>query len=182
MVNAFVREPASETVAGVSYTVGELTDAAAVARAVDGSDAVIWTVGASRNHPDEVALFETGALNLVAAMDRHGVRRLIALSGAGITLEGEHKPLGGRLMSALVGRVVKHVVEAKRREYEVFRRSDLEWTLVRPPRVVDGGPTGSYVAGERLRGRRITQGDLADFMVRQLTDRTYVGAAPFVSS
>ena len=181
-VHALVRDPAKAVEPGVSTTVGALTDGQAVARAVEGSDAVIWAVGASRNRPDQVDLFETGARNLVAAMNRHGVRRLVALSGAGITVDGERKPLSGRVLSAAVGLIVRHVVESKRREYLVFRDSGLDWTLVRPPRVVEGEPTGRYVSGATLAGRQVTEGDLADFMVGQLIDRTYVRASPYVSS
>jgi putative NADH-flavin reductase len=64
----------------------------------------------------------------------------------------------------------------------VFRRSDLDWTLVRPPRVADGEQTGRYVAADTLAGPRVTSGDLAAFMVDQITDTTYLRAAPFVSS
>ena len=181
-VHALVRDPAKAVEPGVSTTVGGLTDGQAVARAVEGSDAVIWAVGASRNRPDQVDLFETGARNLVAAMNRHGVRRLVALSGAGITVDGERKPLSGRVLSAAVGLIVRHVVESKRREYLVFRDSGLDWTLVRPPRVVEGEPTGRYVSGATLAGRQVTEGDLADFMVGQLIDRSYVRASPYVSS
>ena len=98
-----------------------------------------------------------------------------------VTVAGERKPLGGRLMSALVGVLARHVVEAKRREYEVFGASGLDWTLVRPPRVVDAPARGTYQAGDRLFGRSISKADLAQFMVDQLADRTYLGAAPFVS-
>jgi hypothetical protein len=115
-------------------------------------------------------------------MKRHGVRRLVALSGAGITLEGERKPIRGRLMSSAVRLLVRHVVEAKRREYLVFRDSGLDWTLVRPPRVVEGGPTGHVLASNTVVGSRITQADLAAFMVGQLDDHAYIGAAPYVSS
>lgn len=181
-VHAFVRDPASVLPPGVDVTVGDLTDAEAVARGVASSEAVIWAVGATRNEPDQVTLFERGARNLVEAMKRHGARRLIALSGAGITVHGERKPLGARLVSAVIGRIVRHVVDAKRREYEVFAASDLDWTLVRPPRVVPGGVTGRMTAGLRLEGRQVTQGDVARFMVDQLADRTYVRAAPYISS
>jgi putative NADH-flavin reductase len=162
--------------------VGDLTDAEAVGRAVEGCQAVIWAVGATRNTPDQPGLFETGARNLVAAMDRLGVRRLVALSGAGVTVEGERKPLRGRLMSAFVGLVVRNVVEAKRREYEVFARSGLDWTLVRPPRVVEGDATDSYTVGDRLSGARVTQGELAAFMVDQLSDTGYLQQAPYIGS
>jgi len=74
------------------------------------------------------------------------------------------------------------VVESKRREYVVFRDSGLDWTLVRPPRVLEGGPTGQCVSGDALVGAKVTQGDLAEFMVGQLADRSYIRAAPYVSS
>lgn len=181
-VNAFVRESRAALPPGVTTTVGDLGDADSVTRAVTGSDAVIWAVGATANRPDQVATFETGARNVVAAMQRTGARRLVALSGAGITVDGERKPLAGRLMSAFVALAVRHVVEAKRREYLVFRDADLDWTLVRPPRVVEGEATGRVRAGPALAGRSVTRGDLAEFMVAQLTDRTYVRQAPYVSS
>ena len=181
-VHAFVRDPAKIEATGVDVTVGDLTDPRAMAESVAGSEAVIWAVGATRNEADEVTLFETGARNLVAAMKRHGVRRLVALSGAGITVHGERKPLGARVLSAVIGRIVRHVVEAKRREYEVIAASALDWTLVRPPRVVPGPVTGRMTAGLRLEGRQVTEGDVARFMVEQLDDRTFVQAAPYVSS
>jgi hypothetical protein len=87
-----------------------------------------------------------------------------------------------RLISRFVGLAVRHVVEAKRREYEVFARSGLEVILVRPPRVVDGSPTGARSVGERPTGARVTSGDLAEFMVEQLADHRFVGRAPYISS
>jgi putative NADH-flavin reductase len=182
-VRALVRDPAkSRPENAVTTVIGDITDADAVERTVETADGVIWAVGATRNSRDQVPIFESGARNLVAAMKRHGVRRLVALSGAAITLDGERKPVGGRLMSAIVGRLVRHVVEAKRREYEVFKASDLDWTLVRPPRVVEGPPTGRYAAGNLLVGRTVLQGDLADFMLREVRDEKYLRAAPYISS
>jgi putative NADH-flavin reductase len=181
-VHALVRDPSKLTLPDVSVTTGDLADGQAIDRAVEGSDAVIWAVGATQNKADQVELFETAARELVAAMKRHGVRRLVALSGAGITLDGERKPIRGRLMSGLVRLLIRHVVESKRREYLVFRESGLDWTLVRPPRVVEGGPTGHLVASSTLVGARVTWADLAAFMVDQLDDRTYIGRAPYLSS
>lgn len=181
-VVAVSRDPAKiQPQPGLTAVDAEIADADAVARAVAGADAVIWAVGPTSNSADEPPLFERGAQNLVYGMRAAGVKRLVALSGAGITVAGERKPLAGRLMSAIVGVLARHVVEAKRREYEVFGQSGLDWTLVRPPRVVDAPARGSYEAGDRLAGRTVTQADLAQFMVDQLADRAYVGQAPFVS-
>ena len=115
-------------------------------------------------------------------MEAAGVRRLVALSGAAITLEGERKPLSGRVAAWVVGRAARWVVEAKRREYERIRASSLDWTLVRPPNVVPGPanpavrlrqdlPAGSF---------RVSQGDVAAALLRCATEGIYVREAPFV--
>lgn len=181
-VRALVRDRSRQPLERIDSVPGDIVDAEAVARAVEGTDAVIWCVGATRNAADQVPIFESGARNLVAAMRRHGVRRLVALSGAGVTVPGERKPLSGRLMSAVVKVAARHVYEAKRREFEVFTGSDLEWTLLRPPRVVIGPVTGRSVVGLQLSSSRVTQGDLAQAMVEQLRDTSYLHAAPFVST
>jgi len=182
-VTALVRDPGRLRGDSDLRTVaGDIRDADAVERAVQGSEAVLWAVGATRNSADQPPIFEAGAHNLVEAMRRTGVRRLVALSGAGITVAGERKPLGGRAMGLIVRIVARHVYEAKRREYEIFAGSDLDWTLVRPPRVVEGPRTGRVVIGDHLASSQVTQGDLADAMLRQLADPVNFRAAPFVST
>ena len=182
-VTALVRDP--DRMPGgsdVTLVTGDIRDADAVLRAVQGNEAVLWAVGATRNSADQPPIFEAGARNLVDAMRRSGVRRLVALSGAGITVHGERKPLGGRVMGLIVRVAARHVYEAKRREYEIFAGSELDWTLVRPPRVVDGPPTGHVVIGDRLSGSQATQGDVAAAMLQQLNDPANLRAAPFVST
>jgi putative NADH-flavin reductase len=182
-VAVLVRDPARlEEPERLRVVVGEISDAHAVEQAIAGSEGVIWAVGPTSNTPDQPALFESAATVLVDAMRRAGARRLVALSGAGVTLAGERKPLNHRLISRFVGLAVRHVVDAKRREYEVFAASGLEVVLVRPPRVVDGPATGQRSVGEQPTGARVTSGDLAEFMVEQLADRRFVDRAPYVSS
>ena len=162
---------------------GDLGDAASIEAVVAGADAVISAVGPTSNSPEQVAIFEWFARVLVAAMDRHGVRRAVALSGAGVTAPGESKRLPDRLASAVVKRVVRHVVEAKQRELDVLAASGIEWIAPRPTRVVEGAGGRPYRAGAVSVGPRstIASADLADFMVRQLTDDTYLRQAPFIT-
>ena len=162
---------------------GELPDERAIDEAVRGAGAVIWAVGPTSNSADQPPLFEAAARALVGAMDRHRVRRLIALSGAGVTMPGERKPIAGRFMSRLVALAVRHVVAAKELEREVFTESKLDWTLVRPPRVVQGEARGRPILSERLRSPRVTHGDVALAMVTLLgpAGKAQVRRAPYVS-
>jgi putative NADH-flavin reductase len=181
-VRAVARDPEKLADEGIETVAGDIADLDAVRRAVEGADAVIWAVGATSNTADQPPAFESGARNVVAAMREHGVRRLVALSGAAITVGDERKPFGGRVMSAIVKVAARHVYESKRREYEVFAQSGLDWTLVRPPRVSEGSATGRAFLGAELHGSKVTQGDVAEVMVGALLDETSHRAAPFVSS
>jgi hypothetical protein len=72
----------------------------------------------------------------------------------------------------------------RQREAELIMSSDLDWTLVRPPHLVDGSATGRVRAGTDLQlGLRdqITRADLGRFIVEQLNDSRFVGQAPFVA-
>jgi putative NADH-flavin reductase len=182
-VVAFARDPAKLASLGRAITpaAGDALDSGALERAIAGADAVINALGPTGRGRDEVRKAETIAHDLVAAMRGAGVRRLVSVSGAAVTVHGERKPFSGRIASALVRLAVPNVVAAKQREYEILSESDLDWTAVRPPRVVDGPATGKTRAGDRLAGRTIAPGDLARFMVAQVADTTYLRMAPYVS-
>jgi len=161
---------------------GDVLDVALVAEAVEGSDAVINTLGPSSNSPAEVELTEEFTRKLIEAMDAARIRRLVTLSGAAVSVDGEHKGLGDRFASAVVRVLAGNVLRAKQREYELLAASRLEWVAVRPPRVTDDAPRGSYRTGELKvsPGSRIGKADLAAFMLEQLTDDTYLRQAPLI--
>ena len=161
---------------------GDIQDPSSVTRAIAGADSVISALGPSRNSADQVALFEGFARVLVEQMRASNVRRLVAISGAACMLPGERKPIGGRIASAVVRLAVRHVVKAKQRELEVIVASDLDWILPRPARVVEGPRTGRYRVGPGARGMRISQQDVADFMVKSLADDAWLRQAPLISS
>lgn len=164
----------------VTVITGDIADAAAVRRAVEGSDAVVAALGPRSNTIDAELALELGMRNLVAAMTDAGVSRLVALSGAAVDVPGDAKPAIDRVVSRFVRLAARHVVGAKQREYAVFAASDLEWTALRPAIVTDGDPRG-YHLSERLRpGARVTRGDVATAIVDQLADPAFVRAAPFV--
>lgn len=64
-------------------------------------------------------------------------------------------------------------------------RSDLEWTIVRPGAFTDGPRTGDYRRGsagdDRSTKLKISRADVADFLLAQLTDDTYLGQTPAIS-
>ena len=161
----------------VHLVTGTVNDPAAVGQAVQGSDAVISTIGPDANRPEQVLRLRDGMRNTIAAMHRHGVRRIVNLSGAGITAPGERKPLFDRIASRIVRLLSRNVVAAKQAEYDELARTDLEWVAVRPAIVTDGPPTGRYLAGpgELRAGARIGRGDVAHLMLAEAERPSHIG-------
>lgn len=165
---------------GVTVITGDIADAAAIRRAVEGSQAVVAALGPRRNQAEDELALEQGMRNLVTAMTDAGVLRLVALSGAAVDVPGDSKPVVDRVVSRFVRMAARHVVGAKQREFAVFAASDLEWTALRPAIVTDGNPRGYYLSASLRPGARVTRADVALAIVDQLEDRTFVRAAPFV--
>lgn len=183
-VTVLARSPEKIAEAGwgssVRTRVGDLLDATAVADTLPEQEAVINAVGSSPD-PAQLEVPATIMRNLLAGMDRHGIRRLVGLAGGAVDVPGERKPLSGRLTSAMVRLLARNVVAAKQREFAVVHASDLDWTMVRPPRVTPGPPTGRVEVGDRLHSFRISSGDLAEAMVRLVAGRDWLRRAPYVS-
>jgi putative NADH-flavin reductase len=180
-VVALVREPeGADLPEGVMVQRGDLRDPTSVEDALAGVDAVISAVGVRANTKRDELELERGVGNLVAAMRTRRVDRLVTLSGAGVDVPGDGKPVVDRMMSRLVRLFAGHVVGAKQREYEILAASELAWTALRPPLVVDGTARGYRLSSQLRPGARVTRADVGQALVDQLETTEFVRAAPFV--
>ena len=85
-------------------------------------------------------------------MAERGVRRFVGVSGAGADLPADRKGMGARVVSALTRRLARDLVEDKEGEYRILAATSLDWTQVRPPRLVDGPGRGRYRLTEEASG------------------------------
>jgi putative NADH-flavin reductase len=178
-VTVLVRDPArlGEVRDRVRVVTGTVSERDVIDDAVIGAEAVISAIGPDGNDAAQVERLRVGMRNTIGAMERHGVRRIVNLSGAGITAPGEGKPLMDRLATGVVRRLARHVVGAKQAEYDELARSGLDWIAVRPAIVTDGPLTGRYVAGpaELRPGARISRADIGHLMLAQAEAPTHIG-------
>lgn len=161
----------------------DVRDAAALRGAIDGSEAVLWCVGVTRRSGGDVG--RTGMPLLVAACEQAGVRRLVSVSGAGVTLPGDVKGLGARLVSGATRRLARDLVLDKEGEHAALASSGLDWTEVRPPRLVDREPTGQWRLGEQAPGltaKPVAKADVALAMLELAGSLQWVRRAPFLTA
>ena len=68
---------------------------------------------------------------------------------------------------------------------EAVRASDLDWTLVRVAKLNDQPATGDIKVGhygQGVVGLSLSRADMAAFLLGQVTDETYLRAAPAISN
>lgn len=159
---------------------GTVKDPAGVKRTVDGCDAVLSTLGARR--ADDHDTRRTGTENVIAAMHQSSIKRLVVMGGFHLAFPGDPNNVGRKLIVPII-KLMGVVVQDTAAMGAVVLASELDWTLVRSPRVVNGRPTGSFRTGTLKLGPwdKVKRSDVASFMLRCLTDDTSVRQAPMIS-
>ena len=155
---------------------GDATDPAVVDAAVAPCDAVVSVIGtAFTRRPVEV--YSASARLVVAAMQRHGARRLVVVTSSGVTPRSERRDGSALARGAhavfrrTVGRTLYDDME---RMEAVVAASGLDWTIVRPPGLTDEPGTGCIAAETWVDGAYCARDDLAAVLLDQLDDDRWV--------
>ena len=183
-VTAFVRDPSKLTThrhERLKVVQGNVQNSKDVEQAVAGTDAVLSALGQTKTSSKDV--LTEGIKNIVAAMNKHGVRRLVSLTGAGVRDPKDEPKLVDRVIGSLLKLLQRDLLEDSIEQARVIKGSDLEWVIVRAPILSEGEKKGVYRVGYvgKESGTRLSRADLAGFMLEQTTDDTYLHQAPMVS-
>jgi putative NADH-flavin reductase len=183
VVTAFVRNPSTFTLQhpNLSVVQGNSLDAAAAEKAIAGQDAVISALGPTR--PPVPGMMETSAKNIVTAMKKYGVRRLVSTTGAGVRQPEDQPKFADHVIGFLLNLLAKHVVLDSAANVKTIQDSDLDWTVVRFPRLLDGDYTGKYCFGyvSRDSSTQLRRADAADAVLKELTEKKWLKKLPLVS-
>lgn len=184
-ISAFVRNPSSFTEApGLRVIQGDVFDPEQVAAAIQGQDAIFTALGARTLGPND--LLPKASANIVAGMKRHGLRRLIVLGASGASGDAGKYSSG---LQRLLLRVLKHTllkypfINSAIQQQQV-EASGLDYTIVLPPRLTNGPAVGKYRMlpdGLPRGGATLSRADLAEFMLKQLSDPTWIRKTPYVA-
>lgn len=177
-VKALVRsaEKAKLLPPGAAPFIGEGTDRAALAKLIEGVDAVVDCIGFKRGSSKTVCQDTTAAL--LPMMRERNVKRLVLLTGSMVA----HPNLGKfyKFILAVMPKALRVFLDDRRAQEKLVMASDRDWTILRPPRLRDGEVTGRYEIGETIfigRGAEIRRADLAHAMLNAAADDSTIGKA-----
>lgn len=169
----------------VDIVVGNLQDQDAIAKCIQGADAVISALGPNSLKVQGDKPVMQGVANIIAAMKQAGVRRLIQISTAAYSDPKDGFAFKTQAFALLFKVIARKGYEDIRATGELIANSDLDWTLVRIPNLKEG-PAGGNVDvgwyGKTHLNTKLSRGNLAKFLVDQVTDKKFLRAAPGIAN
>ncbi|SFS37306.1 NAD(P)-dependent oxidoreductase [Marininema halotolerans] len=184
-VIAYVRNPTKLSLQHARLTImqGDIFNEEQVHHAIEGSDAVLCALGVPMG--SKLPVCSVGTQNIIQAMKRNGVNRLIVITGLGVKRTRGDINWFERAFLTLFLCLDQAAADDKEIQEDLIEESQLDWTILRPPWLTHGKKTSRYRVGmgESVHPTlisRISRRDLAECMVQQITDRTFIRQAPYV--
>lgn len=164
-VKALVRSPKLESHENLEMSTGDVRNKEDVEWAIESAELVFSALGTDRT----TTLSEAMPL-IIEAMKKQGIQRLIAIGTAGI-LNSRLTPGVLRYQGGDSNRKLTFAAEEHEKVYRLLEASGLDWTVVCPTYLPDGGPRGDYRTEKDFlpeEGKEITVGDTAAFAYKQM--------------
>ena len=178
-VTAVLRNPATKYFAHPRLTIksADACDLESLRRVLPGHDAIISTLGPAGLGKTD--LYSATTRNFIGAMQETGIRRVISVSAIGADPDPD-LPFHLRWLARLIVRPILNNLwtDAARME-QIWATSDVDWTVIRPPRLTHGPLTGKYrtIVNARLHHPiKLSRADLADCILKQIDQRASFGA------
>ncbi len=174
-VTAFARSPEKLNVSDTNLKVirGDVLNLEDVCRAVENQDVVLCSIGMP---PSDKSMLRTkGTVNIIKAMEKQAMNRLICQSTLGC---GDSKvALPWLLKFIIVPLILKRAFKDHEMQESKIENSKLDWTIVRAAGLTNGKKTGRYKHGfaysDKTKGK-VSRADTAHFMLSQIDDNQYL--------
>ena len=166
--------------ASLKSIIGDATSKADLLKSIQHAEAIIVTLG-TRKDKNKTTLFSDFAKLIVEINSENKINiPFIFVTGFGA---GESKNYVSWLIKLFLNYLLKDVYTDKTKMEEIITRSNMNWTVVRPGRLLNKVLTEKYrVENKLFKGINIggiNRADVADFLIKQAENQTelkkYIG-------
>ncbi|MED3078470.1 SDR family oxidoreductase [Bacillus wiedmannii] len=160
--------------------IGDARDFSSIRELLQGCQAVINAVGQPKN---ESYIFSTVTKHILEAMKEFEIKRYILISGGSLDVTGDQKGIVNKIGATLFKAFLSKMMQDKYKELQTIQGSDVDWTIVRLPFVMEGKSIGNIKESlVDMPGIKIQNSDIAPFVIKQINSERYVGKCPFISN
>jgi putative NADH-flavin reductase len=178
-VTVVVRNPTSFSLQHPFLTIvkGDVLQPLTFETAMRGQDVVVSCLGVAKNVPTTV--YSEGIKNITNSMLKVGVQRILCISAGAVEVSPKSTWMMQFIIKNILQRLFKHLYVDMRLMETYLKTTHLNWTIIRPPWLRDTQPTGIYrtsINDYIDNASKLSRADLADYIVKHLTDvKTYKG-------
>lgn len=170
----------------INIVEGNVLDPEAVAFVLHHQEAVIQCLGVGGKGDGRPTTFISDATNVIVnEMQKKNIKRLIAMSNVGAGNSVAFQPwFFNKIILPFFMKWLKVIIDDKNRMEPIIMNSNLDWTIVRCPNIVDKPAKGKYNATLDGKGLKltITLSDLSKCMVDQIKEMNFIKQAPCISN
>lgn len=178
-VTAIVREKNRGTLPKVKYIEGSPTDGKLLSDALRGIDTVVVSLNINRTSDNPfskvispLTLISDSVKALIPAMENNGVKRIVTISASGVGDSWKHMILIVRLLIRYSN--IMRAYEDHDRQEQLIKKSNLDWTIVRPVMLNDKESDKYTATLGKPKGGSISRAGLAKFVLDALEEEKYV--------
>ncbi|OPA79058.1 NADH-flavin reductase [Paenibacillus selenitireducens] len=158
---------------------GDVLDVISLRTVLKSCDIVMNTFGQPAKAEPVYSQVTEQILNI---MDEFDICRYIGVTGGSLNVTGDQKSIKNKIGARLFALFFSKMIIDKRRELKILEKSQVDWTLVRLPFVMEGKEKGKIKENELdMPGNFITNNDIASFLIRQIDDKKYLRKTPLIS-
>ncbi|MGE6616448.1 SDR family oxidoreductase [Bacillus mycoides] len=159
---------------------GDARDFSVIQELLQGCKVVINAVGQPKNEP---YIFSTVTKHILKVMKEYEMKRYILISGGSLNVKGDQKGITNKIGANLFQLFLPKMMQDKYKELQIIQSSEVDWTIVRLPFVIEGNGTGDIKESlVDMPGIKIQNGDIAPFVVKQINSERYIGKCPLISN
>jgi len=172
-VTAVLRNPANLilTHPNLEIVKGDIMHPESLKRYLENTDVIISAIG--KNSLKPTTLYSDGNRNLLNLMKEAGIRRVFFISAAGIDVSPGQSLFVRLATKYILQKLLRNMYADIRAMEKIVKASDLNWTIVRPPRLTDKPSTGRYrfAINKFLKNcLTISRADVAHFMINNINN------------
>jgi putative NADH-flavin reductase len=164
---------------------GNYFDIEKLKKALEGSEAILSTIGPSANSSlslDDEDNYINSLTFIIKQMKANKQKRWINISSAGVKRTHENLPLARKLMRVKAMTASKSSIFIKEKELQLLEQSDLDWTCIRSSTIKEK-VEGEFVADEnKFIANTVDVNQLSDFMLAEITNNKWIKNAPVVGT
>ncbi|MFT5280722.1 MAG: putative NADH-flavin reductase [Flavobacteriaceae bacterium] len=159
---------------------GNILDALAVEEAINGVDIVISVVGHIKN--SDPLMQTKGIKNIISAMKKNNIKRLVSLTGTGARIPGDTPSLADRFLNMIVNKIDPERINDGKEHLVAIQESHLDWTILRVLKLTNSDFNGKYNLTEHGPVELTTsRRRVARIMIDLAISEDYIGKMPISS-